>query len=77
MIFNNPKIRYRFYQTSQACLKSIFMIHNETANIWSHLLGFLFMSWLCIYGFNVRKTDSIRSLPYSSPSDSFSKRNLD
>ncbi|KAG0738821.1 hypothetical protein G6F62_008790 [Rhizopus arrhizus] len=43
---------YRFYQTSQACLKSIFMIHNETANIWSHLLGFLFMSWLCIYGFN-------------------------
>lgn len=41
------------------------MIHNETANIWSHLLGFLFMSWLCIYGFNVRNTESI--LLYSSP----------
>ncbi|KAG1144425.1 hypothetical protein G6F37_007139 [Rhizopus arrhizus] len=49
---------YRFYQTSQACLKSIFMIHNETANIWSHLLGFIFMSCLCIYGFNSHFPDA-------------------
>lgn len=29
------------------------MLHNETMNIWSHLLGFIFMSCLSIYGFNV------------------------
>ncbi|KAI8992436.1 hemolysin-III related-domain-containing protein [Pilobolus umbonatus] len=28
------------------------MLHNETINIWSHLLGFIFMSCLSIYGFN-------------------------
>ncbi|KAG1178050.1 hypothetical protein G6F70_001967 [Rhizopus microsporus] len=49
---------YRFYQTSNACLKSIFMIHNETINIWSHLLGFIFMSCLCIYGFNSHFSDA-------------------
>ncbi|KAI8340375.1 hemolysin-III related-domain-containing protein [Choanephora cucurbitarum] len=43
---------YRFYQTSQACLKSIFMLHNETMNIWSHIIGFVFMTCLSIYGFD-------------------------
>ncbi|KAI9014597.1 hemolysin-III related-domain-containing protein [Phycomyces nitens] len=43
---------YRFYQSSRACLRSIFMIHNETMNIWSHLLGFIFFACLSIYGFH-------------------------
>ncbi|CAO3651703.1 unnamed protein product [Mucor fragilis] len=49
---------YRFYQSSNACLRSIFMLHNETMNIWSHLLGFIFMSCLSIYGFNSHFPDA-------------------
>lgn len=45
---------YRFYHSHHACLRSIFMLHNETMNIWSHLLGFIFMTCLSIYGFNVK-----------------------
>ncbi|KAH8555696.1 hemolysin-III related-domain-containing protein [Umbelopsis sp. PMI_123] len=43
---------YRFYQSNRACLKSIFALHNETMNIWSHLLGFIFFAGLGIYAFN-------------------------
>ncbi|KAI8969297.1 hemolysin-III related-domain-containing protein [Mycotypha africana] len=42
---------YRFYRSSRECLKSLFKIHNETLNIWSHLLGFFFFSYLSIYAF--------------------------
>lgn len=30
------------------CLLSIFRLHNETINIWTHLLGFLFFSALIV-----------------------------
>ncbi|CAO3625435.1 unnamed protein product [Cunninghamella blakesleeana] len=40
---------YRFYHRSQDCLKSIFMLHNETLNIHSHLIGFIFFLILSIY----------------------------
>jgi len=30
----------------KACLRSVFQIHNETVNIWTHLLGFAFFLWL-------------------------------
>ncbi|KAG0169363.1 hypothetical protein DFQ30_003710 [Apophysomyces sp. BC1015] len=53
---------YRFYQNSRDCLKSIFMLHNETINIWSHLLGFIFFAGLSIYGFH-------RHFPEASISD--------
>ncbi|KAG0174623.1 hypothetical protein DFQ30_003611 [Apophysomyces sp. BC1015] len=43
---------YRFYQSNRDCLKSIFMLHNETMNIWSHLLGFIFFACLSVYSFN-------------------------
>ncbi|KAI7888849.1 hemolysin-III related-domain-containing protein [Mucor mucedo] len=49
---------YRFYQSSHACLRSIFMLHNETLNIWSHLVGFIIMSGLSIYGFNYKFPDA-------------------
>ena len=32
---------YRKRLEYQDCLKSIFKLHNETVNIWTHLLGFL------------------------------------
>ncbi|KAL7376853.1 hypothetical protein ABVT39_016998 [Epinephelus coioides] len=39
----NPYITdgYRAHLPSKLCLRSIFMLSNETVNIWSHLLGFL------------------------------------
>ncbi|XP_022622311.1 progestin and adipoQ receptor family member 3-like isoform X2 [Seriola dumerili] len=39
----NPYITdgYRAHLPSKLCLKSIFILSNETVNIWSHLLGFL------------------------------------
>ncbi|KAG1138169.1 hypothetical protein G6F37_010862 [Rhizopus arrhizus] len=42
---------YRFYQSKHDCLKSLFKLHNETMNIWSHLLGFVFFSFLSIHLF--------------------------
>ncbi|TRY69670.1 hypothetical protein DNTS_028429 [Danionella cerebrum] len=40
---DNPYITdgYRAHLPSKLCLKSIFVLSNETVNIWSHLLGFL------------------------------------
>ncbi|KAG0234635.1 hypothetical protein BGW42_006386 [Actinomortierella wolfii] len=39
---SNPYILtgYRFLSSKRQCLLSIFKIHNETCNIWTHMLGF-------------------------------------
>ena len=41
---SNPFIHtgYRDKITYLGCLKSLLVLHNETINIWTHLLGFLF-----------------------------------
>ncbi|KAG2195893.1 hypothetical protein INT47_002936 [Mucor saturninus] len=39
---------YRFYRNTRDCLRSLFKLHNETMNIWSHLLGFFFFSYLSV-----------------------------
>ncbi|KAI9263942.1 hemolysin-III related-domain-containing protein [Helicostylum pulchrum] len=39
---------YRFYRSTKDCLRSLFKLHNETLNIWSHLLGFVFFSCLSV-----------------------------
>ena len=41
---SNPFILtgYRDKTTFFGCLKSVLLLHNETINIWSHLLGFAF-----------------------------------
>lgn len=44
---------YRFCTSSSQCLRTIFMLHNETMNIWSHLIGFVFFAGLGVYTFNV------------------------
>ena len=31
------------------CLRSLFLLHNETINIWSHLLGFAFFAGLFVH----------------------------
>ena len=37
--------------TMSLCFRSIFRIHTETGNIWTHLLGFLGLSIFAIYCF--------------------------
>ena len=39
---------YRPGLNYKQCLLSIFRLHNETINIWTHLLGFLFFSVLIV-----------------------------
>ncbi|KAF9730526.1 hypothetical protein PMIN01_11395 [Paraphaeosphaeria minitans] len=40
---------YRFYDGHWACIRSICGIHNESTNIWTHLLGFLVIVGLAFY----------------------------
>ncbi|XP_051475165.1 progestin and adipoQ receptor family member 3 isoform X3 [Apus apus] len=48
---DNPYITdgYRAYLPSRLCLRSLFILSNETVNIWSHLLGFVLFFTLGIY----------------------------
>ena len=39
---------YRQRLEYQECIKSIFKLHNETVNIWTHLLGFMVFFGLMI-----------------------------
>ncbi|XP_073322175.1 progestin and adipoQ receptor family member 3a [Pagrus major] len=47
----NPYITdgYRAYLPSRLCIKSLFILSNETVNIWSHLLGFLLFFCVGVY----------------------------
>ena len=51
----NEYIKYGYLlncNTVKKTLKSLFMIHNETVNIWSHLLGailFIFLIWYTLF----------------------------
>jgi len=48
---NNPFILtgYRTRVGFFGCLKSLFVLHNETVNIWSHLIGFVFFAGLFVH----------------------------
>jgi adiponectin receptor len=48
---NNPHILhgYRFYENKMQCIYSIVTIHNETGNIWTHIVGFFFVLAIGIY----------------------------
>lgn len=48
---NNCHIKkgYRFCASSSECLWSIFHVHNETCNIWTHLLGGIGVLYLAFY----------------------------
>ncbi|CAN9512719.1 unnamed protein product [Ophioblennius macclurei] len=48
---DNPYITdgYRAYLPSRLCIKSLFILSNETVNIWSHLLGFVLFFCLGVY----------------------------
>ena len=41
---------YRLYfNTTQKILKSVFLLHNETVNIWTHLIGTIFFTFILFY----------------------------
>ena len=50
---DNPYILgyYRVHYSTRQCLKSVFQIHNETTNVWTHLIGVLLFIPLIIYAF--------------------------
>ncbi|XP_078069963.1 progestin and adipoQ receptor family member 3a isoform X2 [Mustelus asterias] len=51
----NPYITdgYRAYLPAKLCIKSLFILSNETVNIWSHLLGFFLFFSLGIYDMTI------------------------
>ena len=52
---------YRTTLDYNGCFRSIFWLHNETVNIWTHLLGFFFFLWLMVDNLT-RPQDHIRDL---------------
>ena len=42
-------VGYRVNLSPAECLRSIFQLHNETFNIWSHLIGFIIFTSLFFY----------------------------
>ena len=38
-----------FFHTYDVCAKSLFMMHNETVNVWSHLIGSLIFIGMIFY----------------------------
>ena len=51
-IIDNPHLKtgYRvFFNTYWDCARSLFMIHNETMNVWSHLIGLIIFIGIIIY----------------------------
>lgn len=52
---------YRSPLDYQGCFRSIFWLHNETVNIWTHLLGFFFFFGLMVDNLT-RPQDHIRDL---------------
>jgi hypothetical protein len=41
--------RIGYTRSIKQILRSLFEFHNESVNVWSHLLGMLFFSWMIIY----------------------------
>ncbi|KAF9337222.1 hypothetical protein BG006_005794 [Podila minutissima] len=57
---------YRFLSSKTQCFKSIFYVHNESGNIWTHLLGFFYFLAVGIYFFS--GSNPYLSTPNASPS---------
>ncbi|KAK9866830.1 hypothetical protein WJX84_000922 [Apatococcus fuscideae] len=45
---------YRVNFSTKDTWRSLFRIHNETGNIWSHLVGFLIFAWLTLHALLAR-----------------------
>ena len=55
---------YRIYfNTRYKCLTSIFMLHNETVNIWTHLFGFLAFLALAVCSIHMLFDNNLTPMP--------------
>ncbi|KFH66709.1 hypothetical protein MVEG_07234 [Podila verticillata NRRL 6337] len=70
---------YRFLSSKTQCFKSIFYVHNESGNIWTHLLGFFYFLAVGIYFFfgnnpylSTPAASPSKNLPYV-PADGYDK----
>jgi adiponectin receptor len=70
---------YRFLTSKSQCFKSIFYVHNESGNIWTHLLGFFYFLAVGIYFFSgsnpyftTPTSTPVHNLPYH-PADGYDK----
>ncbi|KAK4077866.1 uncharacterized protein Triagg1_3560 [Trichoderma aggressivum f. europaeum] len=59
---------YRFTESCTYCIRSIFHLHNESFNIWSHLLG-------CLYFVKILVYDN-PSVSYSNPNKIYTTKGL-
>lgn len=64
----NPNIQrgYRFTESYIDCAVGVWKVHNETCNIWTHLLGFGLVGWLVLY-----HLPAIEWWPHASAMDKF------
>jgi len=70
---------YRFLSSKTQCFQSIFYFHNESGNIWTHLIGFFYFLAVGIYFFSgsnpyfsTPDTTPVLGLPYV-PADGYDK----
>ncbi|CAO3568407.1 unnamed protein product [Mortierella alpina] len=70
---------YRFLSSKTQCFKSIFYVHNESGNIWTHLLGFFYFLAVGIYFFSgsnpyfsTAPSNPVRNIPFV-PADGYDK----
>lgn len=78
-LFDNPYILkgYRMSYSTFMCLRSVFAIHNETLNIWTHLIGFVlfviaiafFFTFVFFPRFREPNNDAGSHLPISAESN--------
>lgn len=53
---------YRFAKTHYMAMSSLFDWHNETINIWTHLLGAFYLVYICLYSFPASDTYNIYAM---------------
>lgn len=72
------KHSYRFSSSFYHTFLSVFELHNETMNIWSHLLGFVFILYVTynLYYIFYPFEETVRYLPLKSPKAPYSIKEL-
>lgn len=66
------------FNTKRSVFKSIFMLHNETSNTWTHIIGALLFIWFLIYVVFFMCLPSISAFPSNwCPASTINKAAID
>jgi hypothetical protein len=57
---------YRVGYSFSRCLRSIFELHNETVNIWTHLIGFMIFLYCLLTDIDMLRTNNAQYSDYVS-----------